>query len=37
METSHRREAWKKGRVVGQKPAFKPKDIWKIRIHRFFG
>ncbi len=27
------REAWNKGRLVGQKPPFKLKDIWAIRIH----
>ena len=35
METrdhSHR-EAWNKGKLVGQKAPLKPKDIWAIRIH----
>ncbi len=31
--TSHKREAWNKGKLVGQKPPLKPKDIWAIRIH----
>ncbi len=33
METIHRREAWNKGKLVGQKPLLKPKDIRAIRIH----
>jgi len=34
MESSiNRREAWNKGKLVGQKPPLKPKDIWAIRIH----
>ncbi|MDP1606728.1 MAG: integrase [Rhodocyclaceae bacterium] len=32
METIHKREAWNKGKLVGQKPPLKPKDIWAIRI-----
>ena len=28
METIQKREAWNKGRLVGQKPPLKPKDIW---------
>ena len=32
METIHKREAWNKGRLVGQKPPLKPKDIWAIRV-----
>ena len=31
--TSLKREAWNKGKLVGQKPPLKPKDIWAIRIH----
>jgi len=27
------REAWNKGKQVGQKAPLKPKDIWAIRIH----
>ena len=33
METSQKREAWNKGKLVGQKPPLKPKDIWAIRIY----
>jgi len=33
METLLKREAWNKGKLVGQKPPLKPKDIWAIRIH----
>lgn len=33
METFQKREAWNKGKLVGQKPPLKPKDIWAIRIH----
>ena len=34
MESSiNKREAWNKGKLVGQKPPLKPKDIWAIRIH----
>lgn len=33
METSKKREAWDKGKLIGQKPPLKPKDIWAIRIH----
>jgi hypothetical protein len=33
IETIRKREAWNKGRLVGQKPPLKPKDIWAIRIH----
>ena len=33
METIHNREAWNKGKLVGQKPPLKPKDIWAIRIY----
>ncbi len=28
-----KREAWNKGKLVGQKPPLKPKDIWAIRIY----
>jgi integrase len=31
--TIHNREAWNKGKLVGQKPPLKPKEIWAIRIH----
>lgn len=33
METTLNREPWNKGKLVGQKPPLKPKDIWAIRIH----
>lgn len=33
MEASKHREAWNKGKLVGQKPPLKPKDIWAIRIY----
>ena len=33
MEVTDKREAWNKGKLVGQKPPLKPKDIWAIRIH----
>ena len=29
---SNRREPWNKGRLVGQKAPFKPKEIWAIRV-----
>ena len=33
MKTTQHREPWNKGKLVGQKPPLKPKDIWDIRIH----
>lgn len=33
METARHRESWNKGRLIGQKPPLKLKDIWAIRIH----
>jgi len=33
MESIQKREAWNKGKLVGQKPPLKPKDIWAIRIY----
>ncbi len=33
MESLQRREAWNKGKLVGQKAPLKPKEIWAIRIH----
>ena len=33
MEANQSREPWNKGKLVGQKPPHKPKDIWAIRIH----
>ena len=32
MENTQFREPWNKGKLVGQKPPLKPKDIWAIRI-----
>lgn len=33
MENVHFHEPWNKGKLVGQKPPLKPKDVWAIRIH----
>lgn len=33
METNHNQEVWNKGKLVGQKPPLKPKDIWAIRFY----
>lgn len=33
MENIHSHEPWNKGKLVGQKPPLKPKDVWAIRIH----
>ena len=33
MESNQSREPWNKGKLIGQKPPLKPKDIWAIRIH----
>jgi site-specific recombinase XerC len=33
MEANQSREPWNKGKLVGQKPPLKPKDIRAIRIH----
>jgi len=33
MEAIQNREAWNKGKLVGQKPPLKPQDVWAIRIH----
>ncbi|MPZ47488.1 MAG: tyrosine-type recombinase/integrase [Betaproteobacteria bacterium] len=33
MEAIEKCGAWNKGKLVGQKPPLKPKDIWAIRIH----
>jgi site-specific recombinase XerC len=33
MEFAQHREPWNKGKLIGQKPPLKPKDIWAIRIH----
>src|SRR6202521_4165093 len=32
MESIHTGEPWNKGKLIGQKPPLKPKDIWAIRI-----
>jgi len=32
MESTQHGEPWNKGKLVGQKPPLKPKDIWAIRI-----
>lgn len=33
MKATQHREPWNKGKLVGQKPPLKPKDIWAIRIY----
>ena len=33
MELAHTHEPWNKGKLIGQKPPLKPKEIWAIRIH----
>ena len=33
MKTELAREAWNKGKLIGQKPPLRPKDVWAIRIH----
>lgn len=33
MESTQYREPWNKGKLVGQKPPLKPRDIWAIRIN----
>lgn len=33
METINKCQPWKKGKLVGQKPPLKPKDIWAIRFY----
>ena len=37
METVQTYEPWNKGKLVGQKPPLKPKDIWAIRLHLLNG
>jgi len=32
LNTGSRREPWNKGKLVGQKAPFKPKDIWAMRM-----
>jgi len=29
MESIQHREPWNKGKLIGQKPPLKPKDIWQ--------
>jgi hypothetical protein len=31
------REPWNKGKIVGQKAPFKPKDIWALRVRLQMG
>lgn len=33
MESIQNHEPWNKGKLIGQKPPLKPKEIWAIRIH----
>jgi len=33
MKTEQTREAWNKGKLIGQKPPLRPKDVWAIRIY----
>jgi hypothetical protein len=33
MKTQQTREAWNKGKLIGQKPPLRPKDVWGIRIY----
>lgn len=33
MENVYSHEPWNNGKLVGQKPPLKPKDIWAIQIH----
>ncbi len=33
MKPEQSREAWNKGKLVGQKPPLRPKDVWAIRIY----
>lgn len=37
MEIAQSREPWNKGKLIGQKPPLKLKDIWAIRIHLQLG
>lgn len=37
MESVHSHQPSNKGKLVGQKPPLKPKDIWAIRIHLQLG
>ena len=31
MPSQPRREAWNKGKLIGQKPPLRPKHVWSIR------
>lgn len=33
MKTEQAREVWNKGKLIGQKPPLRPKNVWAIRIH----
>lgn len=33
MEANQSHEPWNKGKLIGQKPPLKPKDIWAIRLY----
>jgi hypothetical protein len=33
MKTEQTREAWNKGKLIGQKPPLRAKDVWAIRIY----
>lgn len=33
MKITQSHEPWNKGKLIGQKPPLKLKDIWAIRIH----
>ncbi|MGF6595309.1 hypothetical protein P3T23_000016 [Paraburkholderia sp. GAS448] len=33
MKTEQTRAAWNKGKLVGQKPPLRPRDVWAIRSH----
>ncbi|CAD6532609.1 Tyrosine recombinase XerC [Paraburkholderia hiiakae] len=33
MKSEQSREAWNKGKLVGQTPPLRPKDVWAIRIY----
>lgn len=37
MEKVQSREPWNKGKLIGQKPPLKLRDIWAIRIHLQLG
>jgi len=33
MKIEQSRETWNRGKLVGQNPPLRPKDVWAIRIH----